>query len=111
MKLKNNRGLVGELLIFLVVVTIATGFIYVVYLSGNQTAAEVYFKDDLRSVSLIADAVINTPNCLLYVEKDILFQPPKTISNRNTIDWQKVSDSKKGCVRKGPYLWNAVVEN
>ncbi len=111
MNLKNKKGLVGELLIFLVVMTIAAGFIYVVYLSGNQTAAEVYFKDDLRSVSLVADGIINTPNCLLYTEKDLLFQPPKTVSNRNTIDWQKVSDSKKGCLRKGPYLWNAVVEN
>ncbi|HIK02599.1 TPA: hypothetical protein H1012_02015, partial [archaeon] len=37
--------------------------------------------------------------------------PPKTVSNKNTIDWDKVSDSKKDCLRKGPYLWNAVVEN
>ncbi|HIJ98188.1 TPA: hypothetical protein H1012_00045 [archaeon] len=107
--MRSNKGFVGELIIFVAVAAIAAGFVYTVYLSGNQTAAEVYFSDDLRSISLVADAVVNSPNCLLYTEKDLLFQPPKISSTRGIIDSTKISDQKKDCVRKGPYIWNAKV--
>lgn len=109
--MKNNKGLIGQLLIFVVVVAISSGFIFAIYKSGNQTAAEVFFNDDLRSVSILADAIVNSPNCLLYTENDTSFQPPKIVASRGTVDWEKIIPKKAGCARKGPYLWNAAVKD
>ena len=108
--IKNNKGLIGQLLIFIVVVAISAGFIFAMYKSGNQTAGEVFFNDDLRSVSMIASAVVDSPNCLLYTEQDTASQPPRVLSTSGVIDWDKITPEKAGCARKGPYIWNAVVE-
>ncbi len=110
--MKNNKGIAGQLLIFVIVVAIAAGFVYFIYKSGNQIAAEAYFNDDLSSISLIANAVVNSPSCLLYTEA---YTPAKGspffLFNRWVIDWSKIGDSKKSCVKKGPYIWNAAVED
>ena len=87
----NKKGLVGQLLIFVVVTAIASGFIFAVYKSGNQTAAEVFYNDDLRSVSLVADAVISSPGCFLHAETDNQFQPPKIVAGKGTLDWDKIT--------------------
>jgi len=106
---KNTKALVGQILIFVAVVAVSVGFVYAVYIVGSQTAAEILFRDELSSFSLVADTVVNSPNCLLYVETKNIAEETQVMAHRGVIDWSKASDSIKGCARKGAYIWNAVV--
>ncbi len=109
--MKNTKAQVGQILIFVAVVALSAGFVYAVYITGNQLAAEIFFKDDQSSFSLVSDAVVNSPSCLLRTETKDVASEKILAARRGVIDWNKAASSLKGCVKKGPYLWNAAVKD
>ena len=110
--LKNQKAQesgLGDLIIFVVIGALVAGFVWFVYITGNQVSAEIMFRDDASSVTLIADAVANTPNCLLNYETKNIAGNNVLAAQRGVVDWDKARAAKADCVKKGPYIWDAVL--
>lgn len=107
----SRKGFVGEIIIFLFAVTLVA----IVILSLHGVEAEnvgLISKGDFESsAAVIAEAVVNSPDCLLYTETLDIWGNKLMDSRRNVIDWSKAEDIDYQCVSKPPYVWKFQVSD
>lgn len=89
-------------------------FLVIQSITGSHTSSIVK-QDHRASISLIAESVVNSPECLLYTETEIIGDDSVQKTFRNIIDWEKVDnivdDMENYCIEKGPYKWKATILN
>ena|GEM_PF-5499407 len=125
--LRNKRADLLEIMIFMF------GIVIVILVIGATTNAMgrqseiVVIREIDSTISIMADAVLNAPECALYVEEaDIEGAEP--VLHKGVVDWDKLYDipieaepedmpkvegatANADCVTKGPYVWRLAVKD
>jgi hypothetical protein len=109
-KMKCNKAATGmaSTLVFLVVsIIVMTGMSLTNVMMVNRVAS-IEIIDDGTSATMLAEGIVNMPDCLLYVEEiDGELRYTKDI-----IDWEKIEGKTNYpvyCPRKGAYLYYLTV--
>ena len=107
--MKRGISMFPFLLIFVVIAILVAFFVWFIFITGNKVAADTLFKEDAGAVTLIADGIINTPNCMLAYEKENIAGTDVLVAHRGIVDRERAKNAKPDCVQKRPYVWNAVL--
>lgn len=102
---KKGQSLGFEVLFFSIALVVFAGSLIIIQSTTSDFKLNLNTFDYESSISLIAEGIVNSPNCLLDVEGELLK------SNRDVISWSKVETFSTDCFRKGPYDWEATVKD
>ena len=101
----NKKGDIGDVVFFMIGIGILVGVLLTSVSTVSSISTSSKISDYPASVSTIADAIIGSPNCLLYVTQAKVGTTEYLSLDRGIIDWGKISSARTNCIGKGPYVW------
>jgi hypothetical protein len=110
--MKCNKAAVGtaSTLVFLVVsIIVMTGMSLTNVMMVNRVSS-IEIIDDGTSATILAEGIVNSPECLLYTEtrgEDLYY-------TKDIVDWEKVdgrTEVPENCPHKGPFVYSIKVND